>query len=146
MRERGRDRDREREIARGCSCTRREAFRSISFVLVTAWVEYSKTQCSSPYKQGSVSEIEPCSFLERKSVAWKGYRVCECNLTFEPDGRFLRNLGLVSKPVILISYVVGLRAGRPRNRSSIPGGVSDFFFTKTSRPALERTQPLLSLS
>jgi len=30
----------EREIAWGCSCTRREAFRSISFKIIQAWVAY----------------------------------------------------------------------------------------------------------
>jgi hypothetical protein len=36
--------------------------------------------------------------------------------------------------------VVGI-AGRPRGRNSSPGGVKNFHFSKSSRPALGSTQP-----
>jgi hypothetical protein len=34
-----------------------------------------------------------------------------------------------------------VRAGRPRSRSSSPGGVKNFLFSKSSRPALGPAQP-----
>jgi hypothetical protein len=37
--------------------------------------------------------------------------------------------------------VVGIAAGRPRGRSSSPGRVNNFLFSKFSRPALRTTQP-----
>jgi hypothetical protein len=38
-------------------------------------------------------------------------------------------------------YSDWLRAGRPRGRSSSPGRVKNFLFSKLSRPALGSTQP-----
>jgi hypothetical protein len=40
-----------------------------------------------------------------------------------------------------IRYSHWLRAGRPRVRSSSPGRVKNFLFSKSSRPALGSTQP-----
>jgi hypothetical protein len=37
--------------------------------------------------------------------------------------------------------VVGIATGRPRRRSSSPGRVKSFLFSKSSRPALRSTQP-----
>jgi hypothetical protein len=47
-----------------------------------------------------------------------------------------RNINVVSK--ILRA---GLRARRPRGRSSSPGSVNNFHFSISSRPALRTTQP-----
>jgi hypothetical protein len=38
-------------------------------------------------------------------------------------------------------YSEWLRTGRPRDRSSSPGRVKNFLFSKSSRPALGSTQP-----
>jgi hypothetical protein len=46
-------------------------------------------------------------------------------------------------PEIFISHYASLRAGRPRGRSSNPGGVKNFLFSRLSRPALRSTQPLI---
>jgi hypothetical protein len=49
----------------------------------------------------------------------------------------------VSLLVIRSRYSDWLRAGRPRGRSSRPGGVRNFHFSMSSRPALGSTQPLI---
>jgi hypothetical protein len=55
------------------------------------------------------------------------------------DDMFLRNVDLTFG--ILHVVIDRLRTGRPRCRSSSPGRVKNFLFSKLSRPALGSTQP-----
>jgi hypothetical protein len=53
---------------------------------------------------------------------------------------WLCDMALCSK-IFNVSHNPKLRAGRPRDRSSNPGRVRNFLFSKSSRPVLRSTEP-----